>query len=145
MPRVFDADKRAILGHAVQQPKSKFFDTSVGQPLMWNERRTHQLWSRVLKDLKVKLVVDMSPSSGQLARASLETATCCIAMARNMEHCSWLQNVIDRYATLSVAKTGSFLYEADLAAQVKEMFQDVLDQLNEQDALEGPELVDGDW
>jgi len=139
MPRVFDADKRAILGHAVQKPKSKFFDTSVGQPLMWNERRTHQLWSRVLKDLKVKLVVDMSPCSGQLARACLDTATYCIVMARNAEHCSWLQNVIDRYATLTVAKTGSFLYEADLAAQVKDMFQDVLDQLNEQDALEDKE------
>ena len=139
MPRVFDADKRAILGQAVQKPNSKFFDTSVGQPLMWNERRTHQLWSRILKDLKIKLVVDMSPSSGQLGRACLDTATYCILMARNAEHCSWLQNVVDRYATLTVAKTGSFLYEADLAAQVKDMFLDVLDQLNEQDALEDME------
>ena len=139
MPRLFDADKRAILGHDVQKPKAKFFDTSVGQPLMWNERRTHQLWTRVLKDLKVKLAVDMSPCSGQLARACLDTATYCIVMARNAEHCSWLQNVVDRYATLTVSRTGSFLYEADLAAQVKEMFQDVLDQLNEQDALEDKE------
>ena len=145
MPRVYDADKSTILGHPIQQPK-KLFDTSVGQPLMWNERRPHELWARILVDLKVKLVVDLSPCSGQLARACLDTATCCIAMARNAEHCSWLQNVVDRFATLTIAKSGTLLYEADLAAQVKEMFQDVLDQLNEQDALEDKEPEgDGDW
>ena len=97
-------------------------------------------------DLKVKVVVDLSLCSGQMARACLDTATCCIAVARNAEHCSWLQNVIDRYATLTIAKSGSFLYEADLASQVKEMFQDVVDQLNEQDGLEDKEPEDdGDW
>ena len=39
----------------------------------------------------------------------------------------------------SVAKQGSCLYEADLAAQAKDMFQDVSDQLNDQDALEDKE------
>ena len=31
------------------------------------------------------------------------------------------------------------MYEADLAAQAKDMFQDVSDQLNDQDALEDKE------
>ena len=42
-----------------------------------------------------------------------------------------LQNVVDRHATLTIVRSGSLLYEADLLSQVKEMFQDVLDQLNE--------------
>ena len=33
MPRVFQKEKKAIIGHAVCEPNPKFFDSSVGQPL----------------------------------------------------------------------------------------------------------------
>ena len=85
-PRVFEKDKAAMLGHGVALPPAKFFDGTVGKPLLWNERRPAEFWQHVLSNLHVKVVVDLSPDSGQLARACLDSATCCIAVARNAEH-----------------------------------------------------------
>ena len=131
--------KAAIIGHAVAQPSTKFFAGSVGHPLFWNERRSAGFWQPALSNLHVKSVVDLSPGSGQLARACLDTATCCIAVARNAEHSSWLQNVLDRYVMLTIVRSGSYLHDADLASSIKELFIDVLDQLNATDALEDNE------
>ena len=99
--------KAAIIGHAVAQPSTKFFAGSVGHPLFWNERRSAEFWQPVLSNLHVKSVVDLSSGSGQLARACLDTATCCIAVARNADHSSWLQNVLDRYVMLTIVRPGS--------------------------------------
>ena len=73
------------------------------------------------------------------SRAFLDTATCCIAVARNADHSSWLQNVLDRYVMLTIVRSGSYLHDADLASSIKELFIDVLDQLNATDALEDNE------
>jgi len=141
-PRIFESDKKAIIGHAITQPPNKFFDSSVGQPLFWNERRSAEFWQPVLSNFHVKSVVDLSPGSGQLARACLDTATCCIVVAKNAEHSSWLQNVLDRYVMLTIVRSGSHLHDADLASSLKELFTDVLDQLNATDALEDNEPDD---
>ena len=126
--------KAAIIGHAVAQPSTKFFAGSVGHPLFWNERRSAEFWQHVLGNFNVKAVVDLSPGSGQLARACLDTATSCIAVARNQSHSSWLQNVLDRYVMLVIVKSGTYLHDSDLAASIKELFFDILDQLNAADA-----------
>jgi len=141
-PRVFEKDKSAMLGHEVSKPPIKYFDTSMGQPFLWNERRSSKFWAQVLHDCKVKVAIDLSPGSGQLARACLDNAISCIAVARNAEHASWLQNVLDRYVMLSIVKAGAFLHDADLAASIKELFEDVLDQLNTSDELEDAEPED---
>ena len=60
-------------------------------------------------------------------------------MARNADHSSWLQNVLDRYVMLTIVRFGSHLHDADLASSIKELFIDVLDQLNATDALEDNE------
>ena len=133
-PRVFEKDKKDIIGHDVQAPPPKFFDGSVGQPLFWNERRSAEFWQHVLGNFNVKVVVDLSPGSGQLARACLDTATSCIAVARNQSHSSWLQNVLDRYVMLTIVRSGTYLHDSDLAASIKELFFDVLDQLHAADA-----------
>ena len=52
------------------------------------------------------------------------------------EHCSWLQNVLDRHALRSITTNESPLFEQHLAAAIKEHFGDVLDQLHEADAVE---------
>ena len=60
-------------------------------------------------------------------------------MARNAEHSSWLQNVLDRYVMLTIVRSGSFLHDANLASSIKDLFIDVVDQLNATDALEDAE------
>jgi hypothetical protein len=52
--------------------------------------------------------------------------------AKNAEHASWLQNVLDRAALHVICEVGSPLH-TDLAEAIKEHFSDVLDQMNEQD------------
>ena len=57
-------------------------------------------------------------------------------MAKNADHNSWLQNVFDRSAMAIVTRSGTPLFEQDLATCVTEHFKDVLDQLHQQDACE---------
>ena len=40
---------------------------------------------------------------------------------------------------LTIVRSGSYLHDADLAPSIKELFIDVLDQLNATDALEDNE------
>jgi hypothetical protein len=43
---------------------------------------------------------------------------------------------LDRHALQTITTTGSPLFEQDLAAAIREHFQDLLDQLHEADAQE---------
>ena len=40
---------------------------------------------------------------------------------------------------LTIVRSGSYLHDADLSSSIKELFVDVLDQLNATDALEDNE------
>ena len=59
-----------------------------------------------------------------------------VALARVQEHCLWLQSVWDRHALRAIGTSGSALHQQDLAQSIEEYFLEVLDQLNEQDAVE---------
>ena len=59
-----------------------------------------------------------------------------VAFARVPEHGSWLCNVWDRHALRAICTSGSALHQQDLAQSIEEHFQEVLDQLNEMDAVE---------
>ena len=111
------------------------FDSSVGVPLFWQERKTVKCWKAILKDVQCKAVFDLTPGSGACARAAMEMGVPYAGVTRCQEHCSWLQNILDRQALRCVATAGA-LFDQDLSECVKEHFQDVLDQLNEQDAIE---------
>ena len=86
----------------------------------------------LLADLGVKTVVDLTPGSGSAARACMQLDSPYHGWAKNAEHASWLQNVLDRAALQVICEVGSPLH-TDLAEAIKEHFSDVLDQMNEQD------------
>ena len=108
------------------------FDTSLGQPLLWQERKPPAFSQCLLSDLCAKTVVDLSPGSGSAARACMHLGIAYHGWAKNPEHASWLQNVLDRAALRVICETGSPLH-SDLAQSIQEHFSDVLEQLNEQD------------
>lgn len=137
LPLLLPANKEKIMGYAAVVPPStasqKVFDTSLGLPLFWNERKDAAIWKQLLKDIQAKSIFDLTPGSGQCARAAMEAGIQYSCIARSAEHCSWLVNVLDRVALGLICKTGSPLYQQDLAQCVREHFVETLDQLNEQD------------
>ena len=50
----------------------------------------------------------------------------------NGQHLSWLQNVIDRAALKQIMTQHTALYNAKLAAQIKEYFMDIINQHDRQ-------------
>ena len=132
-PKLHTENKRAILGTEPQVPSHKLYDTAMGLPLFWQERKSTVLWAQVLKDVMASSVFDASPGSGQLARACLNKGIQYSGVAKNTEHAKWLNNVLDRYAIAMVSTTGSAFYDADLATLAKEHFQDVTDLIGQQD------------
>ena len=73
MPRVSASDKARIWGADADRPRQELFDTTLGQPLLWQERKTPAFWACLLTDLGVKTVVDLTPGSGSAARACMQT------------------------------------------------------------------------
>ena len=136
LPCIAVEDKAKIMGFEPQVPNAKFYDASCGQPLFWQERKTVKFGRRLLEDLDAKVVCDLSPGSGTCARACMDMGISYTGITRAPEHCSWLQNVLDRHALQTITTTGSPLFEQDLAAAIREHFQDLLDQLHEADAQE---------
>ena len=132
MPRVSAGDKCRIWGAEAERPRQELFDTTLGQPLLWQECQTPAFWACLLSDLCVKTVVDLTPGSGSAARACMQLGIPYHGWAKNAEHASWLQNVPDRASLQVICEVGSALH-SDLAQAIQEHFSDVLDQLNEQD------------
>ena len=112
----------------------KVFDTSHGLPLVWSERKGAAIWKQLMKDIQATSIFDLTPGSGQCARAAMEAGIQHSCIARSAEHCSRLVNVLDRVALGLICKNGSPLYQQDLAQCVREHFVEALDQLNEQDS-----------
>jgi hypothetical protein len=135
MPLMQEKDKVQISGDA-PSPAAGLFDTTAGHPLSWSERKPVELWSVILSELKVRCVVDLSPGSGALARACLDQGWQYTAICRSEEHCSWLQNVLNRAAVESITRSGTALFEQDLSACISEHFKDVVNKLHAQDAAQ---------
>ena len=51
----------------------------------------------------------------------------------------WLTNVIDRASVRQIVKSGTFLYQEDLAESLKEMFGDVVEAEEEDHGQEDPD------
>ena len=140
LPLLLPADKEKILGYPPATPPSsaskKGFDSSLGLPLFWTERKGPQIWQQLLKHLNATSVFDTTPGSGQCARACMEAGISYSCLAKNAEHGSWLINVLDKMALAQICKQGSPLYQQDLSECLNEHFSETLDQLNEQDNAE---------
>ena len=136
MNLVSKEDKEKILGRAIPTPPPRIYDASSGQPLLYNERRNHILCSRILRDLKAKEVLDLTPGQGELAKACLHEDIRCKVLCRNAHHASWLQNVLDRAAMTCIHRVGHVLYDTDMASNIKKLYSDVLEQHNSQEAAD---------
>jgi hypothetical protein len=135
MPLLQEKDKMQISGDA-PSPAAGLFDTTAGHPLSWSERKPVELWTVMLSELKVRCVVDFSPGSGALGRACLDQGWQYTAICRSEEHCSWLQNVLNRAAVESITRSGTALFEQDLSACISEHFKDVVNKLHAQDSAQ---------
>ena len=111
-------------------------------PLFWQERKSAAIWKRLLQDVRATVVYDLTPGSGQCARACLEAGIEYACLAKSAAHCSWLINVLDRVALGLVCREGSPLHQQGLSKCVKEHFSETLDQLNEQDQAEETNIDD---
>lgn len=143
LPQIKAEDKAKIVGSALATPQGNIYDSTCGMPLFWAERKPVAFWGQLLTDLDIKCIIDLSPGSGSLARAALSSGVQYVGVVRSAEHSSWLQNVLDRCSLELMTKTGSPLFEQDLAQCIAEHFQDVLDQLHEADGMEDT-APDGD-
>ncbi len=143
MPCISLADKAKICGFEPESPRPQMFDAACGQPLFWAERKSHRFWRSLLTDLDAKCVVDVTPGSGACARAALNMGISYLGVPRSQEHGSWLQNILDRDALQVITTVGSPLFQQELSHCIKEHFQDVLDQLNEADAIQDTAPEDG--
>ena len=79
-------------------------------------------------------MIDLTPGSGALARACLEAGIQYVGICRKAEHASWLINVSNCAAVELVTRTGTALYEQDLASCLKDHFEELIEELHAQDA-----------
>ena len=137
--------QEAIHGFKPPTPSNKLFDTTMGLPLFWGERKSTKLYNQILRDVMATAVFDATPGSGQLARACLDRGIQYTCVAQNHQHAKWLTNILDRYAIALVGTSGSAFYDADLAALAKEHFQDVTDLIGQQDGSKDSEPLCDDF
>ena len=75
---------------------------------------------------------DCTPGAGSCARACLDMGVNYACVAKNKEHSTWLQNVLDRAAVTSICTVESALYSQDLATCIHAHQSDIVDQVRYQ-------------
>ena len=145
MPLVSLADKAKIHGYQPECPRKKLFDSSMGVPLFWQERKSAKFWATLFTHVDAKAIFDCTPGSGAAGRAAMELGIVYSCMAKNAEHNSWLQNMFDKNALQIITTAGTPLYEQNLSTCVTEHFEDILDQLHGQDAGEDEAPPEDAW
>ena len=137
-------DKEKIFGYTPKVPKLKSSAATPAYPLYWQEKKTPEFWTTLLSDLGAKAVFDCTPGAGSCGRACMDAGIMYACLAKNQEHTWWLQNVFDRSAVTSICTLESALYSQDLATCIKAHFQDIVDQVTEQDQKQGATGDDAD-
>ena len=84
--------------------------------------------------------VDLTPGSGIAAQAFLLEGWPYLVITHTTMHTHFLQNRLDRDALSIIARAGTAVYSAGMAASIKEHFADLLNE----DIGEDPELEDED-
>lgn len=145
LPLVPATDKAKLLGlsgGAAPTPKKKWFDTSIGVPLFWQERKTIACWTAILADVQCKAIFDCTPGTGAAARCAMEQGYAYAALTRTQEHCAWLQQFLDRQALRYIATPGSQMHCKDLQPTIASQFSQLITQLETQDEAEDDNLDD---
>ena len=92
-----------------------------------------------LAEVRAALVVDYSPGSGALARACLNQGIQYVGICRTELLFNWLTKILNKAALECISRSGSPLYQQDLASCIQAHFKGVIEELHQQDAA-----VDGD-
>ena len=142
LPLLQAASKNTIMGFDTEVPRGEIFDSSLGVPLFWQERKSVSCWKAILQDVSAKAVFDLTPGSGACGRACMELGLSYACITQHAEHCSWLQNIFDRHALRAICTADGPLHNEELEASIKAHFEDVLQQLNDQDGAEDTEPKD---
>ena len=96
-------------------------------PLFWAERKSVEFWKTLYEDLSASCVVDVTPGTGQAARAALEMSLPYVGMARNSFHAHWLDMLANRAVLTQIRAHGESLFSTALAEEDEMHFQVLLD------------------
>ena len=94
--------------------------------MVWQESKSVEFWLALIEDLDVGAIFDVSPGTGALAEAAMKHGIHYGGVCANAHHMAWLQNVLDRAALKQIMTQHVPLYDAHLAAQIKEHFMDTV-------------------
>lgn len=113
-------------------------------PLFWQESKPVSFWSAILEEFKFKSVFDCTAGSGALMEACLSRGVAYHGVCLSRSHMQWLQSIADRAACTLVACQGSTLFAEGLAAEVKKLFNDVLESMQLAENEDDPAEPEGD-
>ena len=134
MPFLSAIEREAIVGQSPIPPAGLFDVADRGHPFSWHEKKPILWWKTFIKEIAANLVIDLTPGSGALARACLDSGIQYVGVCRSEPHCSWLVNILNRASVESIVRQGAALYEQDLSTCLKEHFKELIDELHAQDA-----------
>ena len=139
LPRISVDEKAKVFGASGSLPPKWVKNISAGCPMYWCETKSVAFWVQFLTELSAKCVVDVTPGSGSLAEAAMILGIQYCGFVTDPVHMGWLTNVIDRASVRQIVKSGTFLYQEDLAVSLKEMFGDVVEAEEEDHGQEDPD------
>ena len=137
LPRCSEHTKKTIYGQQRELPALPTHvknSLGIGEPLVWQETKSVECFGALIEDLDIGAIFDCSPGSGALAEAAMQHGIHYAGVCANSHHMVWLQNALDRAALKQIMTQQMPLYDANLAAQIKENFMDVVTSLNMQGA-----------
>ena len=140
LPRIGVEDKAKVFGASGRLPAKWVKNIPAGCPLFWGETKSVAYWVQTLTELNAKCVVDVTPGSGALAEAAVSMGIQYCGFVANLTHMGWLSNVVDRAAVRHMVKSGTFLYQQELAESLMDMYADVV--AKEEDGAEGDDHAD---
>ena len=128
LPRISDEDRLKIFPEQTDELPAKWSSAvHHGRPLFWQETKSVSTWLTLLDEVSAECVVDFTPGSGALAEACLSRGKQYVGIVSHATHMQWLTNVVDRAALKYVSKAGSLMYQEDLAATIKHLFADLVE------------------
>ena len=135
--------KAKLLGlgvDAAPSPKVKHFDTSIGVPIFWQERKTIACWKALLEDVQCRAIYDVTPGSGSCGRLALEMGYLYVALAKTQEHAAWLRAYLDRQTLRYMARPGCPMHNKDMLPAISTHFGALIQQLEAQGEAQGEDI-----
>ena len=132
--RLCEQERAKIIGQSPVPPAGLFNVAERGHPFSWYEKKPISWYQTFLTEIAAKLVIDLTPGSGAMARACLDEGIQYVGICRSQQHCSWLVNILNRSAVESTVRHGTALYAQDATALINDHFKELIDELHTQDA-----------